>query len=79
MPPSLAGNAGHSVGIKMVWKEAIMQIPGIVERIVALIVAAGYKPGPSFGKALQKSYEVQMDGVTDRAELLATAIEVLIA
>ena len=43
------------------------------------LVAAGYKPGPTFGKALRKAYESQMEGVTDRGELLAIAIEDLIS
>jgi len=43
------------------------------------LVAAGYKPGPAFGKALQKAYEAQMEGITNRGELLAIAIEDLIA
>jgi tRNA nucleotidyltransferase (CCA-adding enzyme) len=43
------------------------------------LIASGHKPGPAFGKALQAAYEAQLDGVTDRAELLAAAIEVLIA
>lgn len=55
-----------------------------VEKVAPLLqgrdlAAAGHKPGPAFGKALQAAYEAQLDGMEDREQLLAVAEKVLVA